>query len=77
MLLSWVELQSYVYNEKSLGLRQQLCGVPVLPMSYAETFFPIPTSRKNSIQFQLGVGTPRSTSLDVSFIGLIVLKAEL
>ncbi|KAJ8351745.1 hypothetical protein SKAU_G00232210 [Synaphobranchus kaupii] len=47
-----------------------------------ETLFPILTTcdlsvRKSRIQLQVGVGTPRSVSFTISFIGRIVLKAEL
>lgn len=69
MLLSCVEAQSNVYSEKSLGLRQQPCGVPVPTVSSAETFFL--SVRKSRIQLWVGVGTPRSASLAVSLVGLI------
>lgn len=40
-MLSWVETQSWVYRGKSLGLREEPCGVPVLIVSSEETVSPI------------------------------------
>lgn len=79
MLLSWAETQLYVHREKSLELRQQPCRAPVLTVSSANNYFLILITcrlsvRKSSAQKWVGVGTPRSASFTVIFIGLIILK---
>lgn len=58
VVLSWVETQSCVYRVKSLGLRQQPCGAPVLTVSSADTRLPTLTTcglpvKKSRIQLLL------------------------
>lgn len=71
-----------MHRVKSLGLREQHCGDPVLTVSSADTRPLIFTTcgllvRKSKIQLQMGVETPRSASFVISLPGRIVLKAEL
>lgn len=56
---------------KSLGVRQQPCGVPVLTVSLADTRPPNFITcgllvRKSRIQLQVGVGIPRPPSFVMS-----------
>ena len=67
--------------ECSRGMRTQPCGAPVLRV-IMEVLLPIPTDcglwvRKFRIQSQREVPRPRPWSLEMSFVGIMVLKAEL
>ena len=74
--------QSYVYKEYSWGLRTQPCGAPVLRMIVEEVLLSILTDcglwvRKFRIQSQRNVVRPRPQSLEMSLVGIMVLKAKL
>ena len=71
-----------LYKEYSRGLRTQPCGAPVLRMIVEEVLWPILTDcglrvRMFRIQSQREVPRPRPQSLEMSFVGIMVLKAEL
>ena len=69
-------------KENSRGLRTQPCGAPVLRMIREEVLLPILTDcglwvRKSRLQSQREEPSPRPWSLEMSFVGIMVLKAEL
>jgi len=71
-----------VYKEYSKGLRTQPCGEPVLRMIVEEVLLSILTDcglwiRKSRIQLQGEEPSPRPWSLEMSIVGILVLKAEL
>ena len=74
--------QSQVYKEYSKGLRTLPCGALVLRMIMEEVLLPILTDcglwvRKFRIQSQREEPSPRTWSSEMSFVGIMVLKAEL
>ncbi len=75
-------LQLWVYSVNRRGLSTQPWGALVLNIRVEEERLPIGTDRglfvrKSSIQLQRVVLMPRVFSFPVSFMGEIVLKAEL
>jgi len=71
-----------VYKEYGKGLRIQPCGALVLSIIVEEILSPILTEcglwvRKSRIQSQREEPSPRPQSLEMSFVGIMVLKAEL
>ena len=74
--------QSSVYKEYCRGLRTQPFGAPVLRIIKEKVLLPILTDcglwvRKFRIQSEREELKPRPRSLEMSFVGIMVLKAEL
>ena len=71
-----------MYKEHSRGLRTQPCGASVSRMIMEEVLLPIltdcgPWVRNSRIKSQREELRPRPRSLEMSFVGIMVLKAEL
>ena len=71
-----------MYKEYSKGLRAQPYRTPVLRMITEEVLLSIltgcgPWVRKSRVQLQKEESSPRPLSLEMSFIGIMVLKTEL
>ena len=81
-LKACMAMQSWVNRECRVGLRTHPCGDPLLRISGVEMLLPTLTTwgrpvRKSRIQLQREVFSPRILSLVMSFVGAMVLNAEL